>query len=122
MIISKTIWLDYDSKEAVVTIQGKHLSIDCYVYGFVINTQDLSECFLSAVDTKDVVLATGEQEAIVMDGLTCAIVGRLCNNRSIVRVDDFSIAINPSVIPNDIYDGQTIALRVLRVNIYRSYQ
>ena len=118
MHISKTTWLSHNQNEAVISIQGRIHSIDCYVYGFESDLKDLNACILDAIDTKDVVLAEEENEAILMDGLSCMIVGILSNNRSAVKVDDFLININSNVVPKDICDGQKVCFRALRINLW----
>ena len=112
-------WLDIDNKEAIVIVGDSEHKIKCFADELEYKKDQIIKGDLYALDLEDAMLESDyTDEKIVMDNLSCNVVGLLDDNKSVLKIGNIKIKINPEDIPGDIKDGQKISARISRVDLY----
>ena len=119
MYIKEIKWIDKENNEAIVEISDSKNVITCYAYSLEYNLGDKVKENLEALEIEDVIsVDIIEEEKVIMDGLSCNVIGVLCCDKSVLKIGDLLINIQKENIPKDINDETKVSARITRVDLW----
>lgn len=119
MYVKEIKWIDEENKEAIVEISDSKNVINCYAYSLKYNIGEIINENLEALEIKDVIsVDIIEEEKVIMDGLSCNVIGVLCCDKSVLKIGDLLINIQKENIPKDINDETKVSARITRVDLW----
>ena len=119
MYIKEINWLDKENSEAIVEISDSKNVITCYAYSLEYNLGENIKENLEALEIKDVISVDRiQKEKVIMDGLSCNVIGVLCCKKCVLKIGDLLINIQKESVPKDIKDETKVSARITRVDLW----